>query len=77
MANLPIIEKMGGLDAAFARLAALGWGKSKDALRMALRRGRLPGEVTALLMKACDEDDVPYSHADFICTHHTLADTAA
>lgn len=71
MRTFPILEKLGGLDAAFARLQARGFPvKTKDALRMwrSPNRGVIPGDAAVVLMQICDEEGIAYSAKDFEIT---------
>lgn len=71
MRTFPIIEKLGGIDAAFDRLRARGLPiDTKDALRMwrSPHRGTIPGNAVVVLMQICDDEGIAYSARDFrIC----------
>ncbi len=68
MRTFPILDKLGGLDATYARLQERGFPiKTKDALRMwrSPHRGVIPGDAAVELMRICEEDGISYSAEDF------------
>ncbi|MGD9613765.1 MAG: hypothetical protein AB7H90_01060 [Alphaproteobacteria bacterium] len=80
MWTFPILEKLGGLDAVFARLKARDFPiKTRDALRMWRNptRGVIPGEAVVELMRICEEEGVKYSADDFKLVRRTPATEAA
>lgn len=65
MSTFPIFEKLGGREAAFAKLKEQGFDKGSHALRMWHQRHRIPGEAITLLMRAADANGIQYTAEDF------------
>jgi len=66
MNDFPIIEKLGGREAAIRKLQAEGVERvSPHAARMWVARGRLPGHVMQALMTIAERERVVFSSADF------------
>lgn len=64
--DFPIIEKLGGREAAVAKLRAAGISRATlDAARMWLARGSMPGWAIKGLMLAAEAEGIGYSSADF------------
>ncbi len=61
----PIIKKLGGKHKVAIGLKALGWGKSSEALRMMVSRGRLTGEIIILLMRIAEINGIEFNSSDF------------
>lgn len=67
--TFPIIDKLGGPDAALAELRARNVSRAtSDAMRMWRVRGRIPGAATLALMQAAEARSVAYSSGDFLLT---------
>lgn len=67
MAEFPIVNKLGGREAVFARLRDKGLVATLDALRMWAnpKRAVIPGDAARELMLWADEREISYSAADF------------
>jgi hypothetical protein len=66
--SFPIIEKLGGREAVTALLIHLGLVKNESAVRMwsSPLRGVIPGDAARELMKAADNQNIPYQADDFV-----------
>lgn len=64
--TFPIIERLGGREAALTKLKAAGHKiETVHAIRMWIARGSIPGDAQRLLMAECDRDGLTYTAADF------------
>ena len=66
MTTFPIIEKLGGRDAAYGKLQARGFSHSIHALRMWVKRGGIPGDAVVKLMEIAEADGVEVCAKDFV-----------
>lgn len=63
--TFPVFEKLGGLDAVHQQLRRAGYRRSRDALRMQVSAGSIPGRAIVLLMEICERGGIEYRAADF------------
>ena len=67
--TFPIVSKLGGPEAALRKLGSRGHVlRTKDAIRMWLVRGRIPGDAAVALMRIAETENIPYSADDFSLT---------
>jgi len=63
--EFPIIVKLGGRDAVFAELKEMKVVTTPDALRMAVTRRTMSGDLTRALMALADAKSLRYDASDF------------
>lgn len=66
MGPFPIIAKLGGRDAVFAKLQALGFRGTIHALRMWGVRRSIPGDAMVLLLRIAEDASVETCADDFL-----------
>ena len=66
MTDFPIINKLGGRNAAFVKLGEAGDKRDTvGALRMWVSRGVIPGDAVVTLMEIAEAEDVSFASDDF------------
>lgn len=65
MAEFPIIDKLGGREAAAKRLAAAGLKCTKHTLRMWVARGDMSADGIRFALQVAHEDGIEYGPDDF------------
>jgi hypothetical protein len=73
MTTFPIIDKLGGRDAALDKLKAIGFEATRDQMRMWETRRRLPGDAQLALMRLADREKIEYGADDFAASESASA----